>query len=102
VSNGEIHPQALVGSWKKVGAPSCAEKYPETISFSTGTYRGTRGASQGMIWWDAGIYRIEGSNTLVIGTATDELIHYEISLQGDRLDVTDAEGCRFAYQRQSS
>jgi hypothetical protein len=55
-----------------------------------------------MIWWDAGIYRIEGSNTLVIGTATDELIHYEITLHGDRLDVTDAEGCQFTYQRQSS
>lgn len=102
MGNGEIHPQVLVGTWKKVGAPSCADKYPETISFQTGTYRGTRGAGQGMIWWDAGIYRIEGSNTLVVGTATDELIRYEVTLQGDRLEVADAEGCRFAYQRQSS
>jgi len=96
-----MDPRVLVGVWKKSGAPTCADKYPETIAFSATTYRGTRGASQGMICWDAGIYRIEGSNTLVIGTATDELIRYEISLQGDRLDVTDAEGCRFTYQRQS-
>ena len=102
MTSGEIHPEVLVGVWKKIGTPTCAEKYPETITFSTGTYRGARGSGQGMIWWDAGTYRIEGSNTLVVGTATDELVRYEIELQGERLDVSDPDGCRFAYRRQSA
>jgi hypothetical protein len=92
----------LVGAWRKVSAPSCAEKYPDTVTFSTGTYRGTRGAGQGMVWWDAGIYRLENPDTLVLGVATDELITYRIELEGDQLNVTDPDGCRFTYQRQSA
>ena len=96
-----IHPEALVGTWRKVGTPACAGKYPETITFSVGTYRGARGAGQGMIWWDAGIYRIEGPNTLVVSTASDELVRCAIRLQGERLEITDPDGCRFAYRRES-
>ena len=98
---GDLTPVELVGVWKKVDTSSCAERYPETVSFAAGVYRGARGSGQGMIWWDAGIYRVEGQNTLVVGTATDELVHYQIELHGDRLDVTDPEGCRFSYHRQS-
>ena len=95
-------PQSLVGVWKKVEGSACDEKYPDTVTFETGTFRGTRGPGQGMIWWDAGIYRREGARTLVIGTATDELVSYRIDLDGDRLTVTDADGCRFTYRRQAS
>ena len=102
MANGEIRPQALIGTWKKIGAAACAAKYPETINFSTGTYRGTRGVGQGLISWDAGIYRIEGPKTLVVGTASDELVRYDITLRGDRLDITDGDGCRFSYERQTS
>jgi hypothetical protein len=70
------------------------------LEFATGTYRGRRGPGQGMVWWDAGIYRMEGSNKLVVGTATDELVEYRIELDGDRLNVTDPDGCRFTYERQ--
>jgi hypothetical protein len=58
-----------------------------------------RGAGQGMVWWDAGIYRLEDSNTLVVGTATDELVTYRISLQPDRFEFTDSDDCLVTYRR---
>ena len=70
-----------------------------SVTFSGGTYRGTRGPGQGMVWWDAGIYRLEDTKTLVVGTATDELVTYQIALQVDRFEVTDSEGCLVTYRR---
>ena len=93
------HEQSMVGTWTKATASACADKYPATVTFSTGTYRGTRGEGQGMVWWDAGIYRLEDSNTLVVGTATDELVTYHISLQTDRFEFTDSDDCLVTYRR---
>ena len=95
------HEQArsMIGTWTKTTTAACADKYPATITFSTGTYRGTRGPGQGMVWWDAGIYRLEDTSTLVVGTATDELVTYQIALQADRFEVTDSEGCLVTYRR---
>jgi hypothetical protein len=90
---------SIVGTWTKTTTAACADKYPARLTFSTGTYRGTRGPGQGMVWWDAGIYRLKDDNTLVVGTATDELVTYMIVLQADRFEVTDAEGCVVTYQR---
>jgi hypothetical protein len=95
----DIPPANLIGTWHKITTVLCADKYPATITFSTGTYRGARGPGQGMVWWDAGIYRLEGPRRLVVSVATDELVTYEIAVRGDQLEVTDAEGCRFAYRR---
>lgn len=89
----------LLGEWAKVGAPRCAEKYPDTLTFTPGTYRGRRGPAQGLIWWDTGIYRIEERNRLLLGVATDEIVSYEISVEGDLLTVLDSDGCRFSYRR---
>ena len=73
------HEQAhMVGTWTKTTTAACADKYPATLTFSTGTYRGMRGPGQGMVWWDAGIYRLEGGDTLVVGTATDELVNIRL------------------------
>ena len=90
---------SMVGTWTKTTTAACADKYPSTLTFSTGTYRGMRGPEQGMVWWDAGIYRLEGENTLVVGTATDELVKYQIVLHGDRFEFTDSEGCVVNYRR---
>jgi hypothetical protein len=95
----DLPPANLIGTWHKITAEPCADKYPATIMFSTGTYRGARGPGQGMVWWDAGIYRLEGPQRLVLSVATDELVTYEIVVRGDQLEVIDAEGCRFAYRR---
>jgi hypothetical protein len=90
---------SLQGSWRKTTSPPCADKYPDTIDFATGTYRGHRGEGQGFVWWDAGIYRLEAPDRLVLGTATDELVTYLVRLDETHLDVTDPDGCRFAYER---
>jgi hypothetical protein len=97
----DTHGQAsgLVGSWTRRTSEACADKYPAALTFAAGTYRGSRGQSQGMILWDAGIYRLEDSRTLVMGTASDELVTYSIALHDDRFEVTDSEGCRVSYAR---
>ena len=56
-------------------------------------------ADQGMVLWDAGIYRLEGPTTLVVGTASDELVSYRLSLSEDRFEITDSDGCRVVYRR---
>jgi len=53
-----------------------------------------------MIWWDAGSYHFEGPHTLVLSTATDEMVQYEVHVRDDQLDFVDPEGCRFTYRRE--
>jgi hypothetical protein len=89
----------LVGTWVKVSTEPSADKYPAILQFAPGTYRGTRSPEQGMISWDAGIYRHETPSKLVISTATDELVNYSIALHEDEFEVTDSEGCRVKYRR---
>lgn len=89
----------LMGRWRKVTTDPCAAAYPATLSFAAGTYRGERAPEQGMIQWDAGIYRLEGPRKLVVGTATDELVSYDIVIHADRFEFTDAAGCRTTYRR---
>jgi len=89
----------LVGSWRKVDAPECAQRYPEVLTFAPGTYRGAAGAAQGFISWDAGTYRLEDAGRLVLSTASDELVAYQMHLEGDVLQLVDPDGCRFSYQR---
>jgi len=88
-------------TWRKTTASACARKYPETIRFDVSTYLGTRGPDQGVIWWDAGIYRLEDEGTLVLSVASDELVTYRVKLIGDNLDVVDRDGCSFSYRRQA-
>src|SRR4051794_16894126 len=89
---------SIVGTWTKATTAACADKYPASLTFSTGTYRGTRGPEQGMVWWDAGIYRLE-DQSLVVGTATDELVKYPIAMRGDEFEFTDPDGCVVIYRR---
>jgi hypothetical protein len=89
----------LIGRWRKQPGDPCADRYPEEISFSEARYLGTRGADQGMIWWDVGIYRLDDPTTLTISTATDEMVTCAIELRGDRVTITDPDGCRFVYER---
>ncbi len=92
-------PQTMIGTWIKTTQSHCADKYPATLTFAPGTYRGTRGPNQGMVWWDAGIYRLESPSSLVVGTATDELVSYSITLGADQFEFTDSEGCHVTYRR---
>jgi hypothetical protein len=93
------HTASMAGTWVKATTAACADKYPATVTFSGGTYRGTRGPGQGMVWWDAGIFRLEDPTTLVIGTATDELVKYQIAFHTDRFEFTDSDDCLVTYRR---
>lgn len=92
--------RSLIGDWLKVAGDPGTEIYPEHLSFAEGTYRGRRGESQeGLMWWDAGIYRLEGAHALVLSTANDELVRYDLQLDDDRLHVVDPDGRAFVYRR---
>jgi len=92
----------LTGEWSKITKAECAAKYPATITFAASTYRGARGPTQGMVWWDAGIYRLEEPQTLVLSVATDELVRYPIVVRDDEFEFTDSEGCKVIYHRRPS
>ena len=69
----------LAGRWKKVTTDPCADKYPQGITFAASTYRGSRGQGQGMVWWDAGIYRVEGPDTLVLSVASSSSASVQVA-----------------------
>jgi hypothetical protein len=90
----------LVGHWTKVAGDPGTEIYPQHVRFAEGTYHGERGESQpGLLWWDAGIYRLERPDELVLSTANDELVRYQVRIEGDNLHVVDPNGRSFDYRR---
>ena len=92
-------PVDLTGEWCQLDdQPECAAAYPRSLTFGTGTYRGTRGEGQGFVRWDAGTYRVVAGG-LRLSTATDELVTYGLEVSGDLLTVVDPAGCRLAYRR---
>jgi hypothetical protein len=95
-------PVSLQGQWKRTEGQPETDQFPDTVTFAEATYLGKRGAHQGFVIWDAGIYRLETDTRLVIGTASDELVAYEFANDGDRFVVTDPSGCRVAYERSTT
>jgi len=89
----------LQGRWRRLSTDAAAERYPAEITFADATYVGTRAELQGMIWWDAGIYRLVDDRTLVLSTATDEMVAYSISLDGVRLTVGDPDDGDVVFER---
>jgi len=89
----------LAGAWRKKERPSLRRQVPDSLTFSTGTYRGARGGPAGFIWWDAGIYRMEGERRLLLSTASDELTPTRCNCTGTSLPWWIPDGCRFSYQR---
>ena len=87
------------GRWRKLTETPCAARYPAEIEFEQTTYLGRKGPDQGFIVWDAGIYSLDHQGRITIGTATDELVPYELSLVGDILSFVDSGGCEFSYKR---
>ncbi|SFN49177.1 hypothetical protein [Mycetocola miduiensis] len=90
---------SLQGEWRNVTPGIETSQYPAKLVFDSARYRGTRAEGQGMIWWDAGTFRLADDETLVLSTATDELVKYQISLGGDRFVVTDPAGVTVTYER---
>jgi hypothetical protein len=89
----------LQGHWRKVSTDASPDRYPAEVTFEEARYSGSRGENQGMIWWDAGIYRLDDPRTLVLSTASDELVSYDVVLDDRRLVVTDADGSEVVFER---
>jgi hypothetical protein len=89
----------LQGQWRKITKGPKVDKYPAELNFSLATYRGTRATNQGMIWWDAGIYRMVDERTLVLSTATYDMVEYQHSDHNKRLLRTEADATTVEYQR---
>lgn len=92
-------PAPLVGRWRRVDADIATDRYPVELDVSTGTFRGRRGQRQGMIWWDAGIYRFTDPTHLVLSTATDELVTYPVRLGVDRLEIDTPDAGPIVFER---
>jgi hypothetical protein len=92
----------LQGQWRRLSLAECAQRYPVEITFVLATYRGARSPDQGMIQWDAGIYRLADDQTLIVSTATDELVEYPVRLTSHHFTFTDSEGCEVTYERMTA
>ena len=90
------------GRWRKDSQEPCSAQYPAEIAFEEATYLGAKGPGQRFIVWDAGIYRVEGENRVLISIATDELVPYRYEAERDRVTFTDRDGCQFSYLRVSA
>lgn len=88
----------LRGRWLRLTTEGYAEQYPVEVTFAVGTFLGSRAEHQGMILWDAGIYRIEDDQTLTLSTSSDELVTYPIAVEGTTLTVRTPDG-DVAYER---
>jgi hypothetical protein len=91
--------RTLEGRWRKLTDDQALNQYPAEIRFAEDTYLGQRGDQQGMIWWDAGIYRLDEPTTLVLSTATDEMVSYRMRLRGKRLSVEVPDKGTVVYER---
>lgn len=97
-------PGPLTGHWSRETTDACADSYPAELTFAPGTtYLGARGADQGMVVWDAGIYRLEDDDqVLVMSTSSDELLSYPVRVEGDSMSFVDADGCEVSYRRSAA
>lgn len=82
----------LRGSWLRPVPDEAGDRYPVEVTFSEGTFLGTRAQNQGMILWDAGIYRLEDDHTLTVSTSSDELVTYPIAVDEGTLTVHTPDG----------
>lgn len=100
-SSSEAESGPLTGRWVRETNDQCAARYPAAVTFAAGTtFRATRGADQGMVVWDTGIYRLEDDDqTLVVSTWTDELVSYPVRIEGDTMSFVDPDGCGLTYRR---
>ena len=93
-------PTDLRGRWRRIAGSDCANAYPARVEFKETRYSGMRDpATQGFIVWDAGSYRVESDDVVMIQTANDSQERYRFRLAYDRLTFLDNAGCEIVYER---
>jgi hypothetical protein len=95
------HPATLSATWVRVEpAPACAAKYAAQLVIQPGgLYSGQAAARGEFTWWDLGTWRVKAPGVLALSVANDEVIDYRFEQRGDRLSITDKDGCRSEYRR---
>jgi hypothetical protein len=91
----------LTGRWSKVSGDPCSSSYPDRLELQAGgRYEGHMlpGAREHPRW-DVGTFSQEASGALAISTSNDAIMRCTVTLEGDRLTLTDPEGCTFSYRR---
>lgn len=91
--------RSLEGRWRKLTTDAALDEYPAEITFAADTYLARRGPEQKMIWWDAGIYRVQEPASLVLSTATDEMVTYAMQRKGNRLMIEIPDLGTVRYER---
>jgi hypothetical protein len=95
-----VDAEKLLGSWTKTDRPPCAAQYPAELTFqANGLYRGSPEPPAQFTLWDVGTWKLTAPGRLAISTANDAVVPYDVTMSGDTLVFSDAEGCRFAYRR---
>ena len=92
----------LTGTWSKVTGDPCSSSYPDRLELQAGgRYEGSMlpGARE-HARWDVGTFAREEDGTLAISTSNDAIMRCTVRLAGDRLTLTDPEGCTFSYVRE--
>lgn len=90
----------LVGRWHRTDGADCPTPYPAWLELQpNGLYRGTAEPEGSFTTWDVGRWSVEGA-TLALSTATDAVIRYPFTLDGDRLEVAEPGGCRLRFRRE--
>jgi hypothetical protein len=91
----------LTGIWVKERGDPCSSGYPDRLELQAGgRYEGLMlpGAREHPRW-DVGTFSVE-AGALAISTSNDAIMRCVARLDGDRLTLTDPEGCTFAYRRE--
>jgi len=92
----------LTGAWTKVSGDPCSSSYPDRLELQAGgRYEGRMlpGAREHPRW-DVGTFAQEASGALAISTSNDAIMRCAVRLDGDRLTLTDPDGCTFSYRRE--
>ena len=91
----------LTGAWAKVGGGPCSSSYPDELELHPGgRYEGRmREGAPVHPRWDVGTYERPEHAVLAISTSNDAVMRCAVTLEGDRMTLTDEAGCTFAYRR---
>ena len=91
----------LAGTWVKETRQPCSSSYPDELELHPGgRYLGRmRAGARVHPRWDVGTYERLPDGRLGISMSNDAIGRYAFERDGDRLILTDEDGCRFAYRR---
>lgn len=88
--------EQLVGTWKRVEGSA---PYPEALTFgANGIYQGEHPPGRYCVW-DVGRFSIEGDDAIVLSTANDAEVAYDVTLANGDLTLRDRDGTVLRYRK---